>query len=54
VLTATLLRLHDASASRSTALQPWLGASSLAIPHPPSNALILAGSEARLKRAAPL
>lgn len=50
VLTATLLRLRDATAERvATALQPWLGASALAIAHPPTNALILAGSEARLK-----
>jgi general secretion pathway protein D len=50
VLTATLLRLRDANAETvAAALQPWVGASSLAIPHLPTNALILAGSEARLK-----
>ena len=50
VLTATLVRLRDASAeSVSAALQPWVGATALAIAHTPSNALILAGSEARLK-----
>ena len=49
-LTATLVRLRDAAAERVvTALQPWLGSSALAIAHPPTNALILAGSEARLR-----
>ena len=49
-LTATLVRLRDAPAERvATALQPWVGATALAIAHPPSNALILAGSEARLR-----
>ena len=50
VLTATLVRLRDAPAENVVAtLQPWVGGSALAIAHPPSNALILAGSEARLK-----
>jgi len=49
-LMATLVRLRDATAERvAAALQPWLGASALATAHPPTNALILAGSEARLR-----
>ena len=48
--TTTLVRLRSATAERvATALQPWLGATALAIAHPPSNAVILAGSEARLR-----
>jgi general secretion pathway protein D len=51
VLTVTLLRLRDASAeSVVAALQPWIGGTALAIAHPPGNALILAGSDARLKQ----
>ena len=48
--TTTLVHLRSATAERvATALQPWLGATALAIAHPPTNALILAGSEARLR-----
>lgn len=50
LLTATLVRLRDAPAENvAAALQPWVGATALAIAHPPGNALILAGSDARLK-----
>ena len=50
-LTATLVRLRNAAAERvAPALAPWLGSSALAIAHPPTNALILAGSEARLRK----
>ena len=50
VLTATLVRLRDAPAENVVAaLQPWVGATALAIAHQPGNALILAGSDARLK-----
>jgi general secretion pathway protein D len=50
VLTATLVRLQDASAETVVAvLQPWVGSTAIAIAQPDSNALILAGSEARLK-----
>jgi general secretion pathway protein D len=49
--TATLVRLRSATALRvQVALQPWLGATALAIAHVPTNALILAGSEARLRQ----
>jgi len=48
--TTTLVHLRSATAERvATALQPWLGATALAIAHPPTNAVILAGSEARLR-----
>jgi general secretion pathway protein D len=46
----TLLRLRSAGAERvAGALQPWIGSSALAIPNAATNALILAGSEARLR-----
>jgi general secretion pathway protein D len=49
-VTATLVHLRAADAEQLVSmLQPWVGASALAIPHPPSNAVILAGSEARLR-----
>jgi general secretion pathway protein D len=46
----TLLHLRDADAEQvSMLLKPWIGSTALAIPHSASNALILAGSEARLR-----
>ncbi len=49
-LTATLVHLRVADSLRVTvALQPWLGATALAIAYAPTNALVLAGSEARLR-----
>jgi len=49
--TSTLVRLRSATPEQVlSALQPWIGASSLAIPHSETNAVILAGSEARLRQ----
>ena len=48
--TVTLVRLRAAAPEKVVALlQPWLGTTALAVAHDPSNALILAGSEARLR-----
>ncbi len=49
--TTTLIHLRSVTALRAvTALQPSLGATALAIAFEPTNALILAGSEARLRQ----
>jgi general secretion pathway protein D len=48
--TVTLVHLRGASAEQLvSALQPWVGATALMIAFTPSNSLILAGSEARLR-----
>jgi len=48
---ATLLRLHAASAeSVAAGLAPWLGNAALAVPHGPTNGLILVGAEDHLQR----
>ncbi len=49
--TTTLVHLRSTTPLRVvTALQPWLGATALAVAHDPTNAVILAGSEARLRQ----